>query len=361
MNMLFVCNTVYQVLVASWIKYKLYPNERADIVVSNHMNGNERIAENIKKTDLFNTAFTVNSKSYVYEGKRIYNNRFSRYYYYRFPSKELEHYIKLDKYDVLFFSNYDRFNALIYDVLKRKNKNLICNVFEDGLATYGKITEDFYNIFKPSNNPLIRFIFNNIFRTKRFYNNINGEYVFEKKLCEWVPNCPIIQIEKIDINDSVFKKKINIVFDYNDSEDQYNEKYIFFEESFFADDGYMEDVKLVQEVAKHVGVNNLIVKIHPRNPKNRFKELGFKTNSDLVTPLEVILLNRNFSNKTLLALYSTTIVTPYYVFGMNINAYSLAECLKNKPSFFNNEFSKKVFSIYEQCGVKICNDIKTIL
>lgn len=46
---LFVCNSVYQVLVAMWIKYIYHQREVSDLIISDHMNGAKTLTENIKK------------------------------------------------------------------------------------------------------------------------------------------------------------------------------------------------------------------------------------------------------------------------------------------------------------------------
>ena len=58
---LFVCNSVYQVLVAMWIKYIYHQREVSDLIISDHMNGAKTLTENIKKTGIFDQVYYVES------------------------------------------------------------------------------------------------------------------------------------------------------------------------------------------------------------------------------------------------------------------------------------------------------------
>ena len=75
---------------------------------------------------------------------------------------------------------------------------------------------------------------------------------------------------KIDAGDAAFRSLVNRAFGYEISTDRYDRKYLFFEESFFADHYPINDPELVDRLAQRVGKENLMVKIHPRNPVNRF-------------------------------------------------------------------------------------------
>jgi len=364
MRILFVCNTVYQVLVASWIKYKYYRNEECDIIVSDHMNRSEHLCQNIAQTDLFQQVYSVKAKDYVYKHQRPYNNRAEKYYYSIFPDKALAHYCKLgNTYDVLFISNYNTFNALVFDVLKRRNRDLKLNIFEDGLATYSKVTAKYYRRYTYPDNKLIRFVYKRIFRRNLFAGNVSTMSVFEKDLCEWCPDCRIEEIEKIDITDTAFKKLVNQIFDYAGIADKYDKAYIYFEESYYADTGYMEDVSLIEQLAALVGKENIMIKIHPRNPVNRFKELGYQTNVNTSVPWEVIAMNTDLSDTKLVSIASTSILNPILVLNLDVKSYSLINILTIKPELLNGPLSNTLISSYKRFpdNITICSDLSDVL
>ena len=69
MKILFVCNTLYQIIVACCIR-KMFSEDKADIILSDHSVSNKTICERFKTTKLFfDNAYYVESK-YLYEYER---------------------------------------------------------------------------------------------------------------------------------------------------------------------------------------------------------------------------------------------------------------------------------------------------
>lgn len=360
-NNLILCNSVYQVFVALWLKHNMLSEENSDIIISDHMNGYDLIAESIKKTGLFKTVYTVKSKHFVF-GSYEYSSQLQKFFYRTFPKKELYKFIKLKtKYDSFYFSNLDEFSELIYDVLKRRNNKMKVNIYTDGISTQSKLFEGYYNDTDIPKTKKYKF-FALISGKKYIYGNINKFLVFEPDLMEWDPKCKVVKINPVS-KDETFLNIVNQVFEYENIEDEYNEKYIFFEESFYADSGYMEDVELIEKLAEIVGKENLLIKIHPRNPKNRFKELGYKTNKNTSVPWEVIAMNIDLSDKKLISIASSSILNPKQVLGINTQAYSLINCLNEVPELLDSPLSKTVVNMFHAYpdSIKICTDIEDIM
>ena len=53
-KILMICNTPYQIFVATWLKFTEFCDDSVDIIVSDHMVGGMGVYENIRKTDVFN-------------------------------------------------------------------------------------------------------------------------------------------------------------------------------------------------------------------------------------------------------------------------------------------------------------------
>lgn len=358
---IFLCNTVYQVLVAVWIKYSELENKDTDIIISNHMNGYISIAENIKKTNLFQNVYTVDSLSYS-RFEVEYSNKAERLFSKMFPAFELQKYIILQNdYDELFIANMDSFSQLLFSALSKKS-NIKLNIFEDGLSTYSCLFKDFYEKKCPPVNRYKNILFCKICRNKYIYPNADAFYVFKSDAMQWTPGCEINELKPISC-DTSFKNLINIIFNYDNMTDIYDKKYIYFEESFYADSGYMEDVELVEKIAERVGKDNIMIKIHPRNPENRFEKLGYKTNKDTSIPWEVILLNNDFSDNVLITIASTSIINPRLIFNKKMKSFSLINCLKEKPEILEGELSKCVMSFYEfySDSINVCKSIEDIV
>lgn len=356
---LFLCNTVYQIMISAWLKYKVFSDIEADIIISNHINGYKTIANNIKKVKLFNEVYTVDSKEKS-QDRIVYKNKLQLLYHDCCSNAELKRYIDIKCcYDELFVSNLDGFTKLLFSVLNRKYKTKI-HMFEDGISTYSKLYEQFYENTKKGNSfhDFLKYV---LFRNKTVYGNVISLWVLNPDTLLWNPKYEVNRIPVIE-TDSKFKKMLNVVFDYDNMTDNYDKKYIYFEESFFADTGYMEDVELVNKLADIVGKDNVMVKIHPRNQKNRFKELGYKTNEDISIPWEVILMNNDFSDKILITIGSQTIVTPCILFDMHIKSFSLYNCVNEKPKVLSGSLFDVLLTLYDKYSedITLCNSIEDI-
>lgn len=358
-KLLFVCNTVYQVIIVAWLKYKVFKNDYADIVISDHSKGYKDIAKNIEKAGLFDNVFTVDSYEYSWY-KTQYKSRYERLFYEFFKSYELKKYLKLKtEYDELFVSNLDGFAVLLFAVLGKSGTQL--HLFEDGTATYSKLYERNYNNKKVPESRKLHLIYDTL-GYKPVYGNVKSLWVLNPEALLWEPEYEVKKIPSLEI-DANFKGIINTIFSYEAITDKYDRKYIFFEESFFADTGYTEDVRLVAKLADIVGKDNIMIKIHPRNPKNRFKELGYKTNENISVPWEVLLLNVDFSDKILITIGSQTIVTPCILFGMHIRSFSLINCINEKPKVLDGPLFDVLMMLYDKYkdNITLCNSIEEII
>lgn len=365
---LFLCNSVYQVMVAVWIKHCYLNGNYTDIIITDHMNDGEKISKKIKEIELFDNVFYAETLEEArYKVKR---NRFELLMGDLFPVKQMQQYVKLKYvYTDLYMANFDGFSQMLFNVLSRKNSILKLHVFEDGLSTYCEM-EKYYKYFeyhyynpKDDYNLFKRFLHKKIYRKKPLYGNVTRFLIFNPELMKWDPKCKVENLKKINSKDKKYCELVNHVFDYQNMEDNYNCKYIFFEESFYADEEIISDVELVEELAKRVGKENIMIKIHPRNPENRFAELGYKTNKNTSIPWEVILLNiGDVSDKVFFTIASSAILNPIMVFGVEIKAYSLYPCLKEIPQRLKGEAWDFLYGLFEKYSnmITLCEDIKEI-
>ena len=72
MRILFVCNTLYQIIGACCIR-KMFPEAEAELILSDHSNANKNICEKFQSTGLvFNKAYFVKTKFlYKFDEKNI--------------------------------------------------------------------------------------------------------------------------------------------------------------------------------------------------------------------------------------------------------------------------------------------------
>lgn len=363
---LFLCNTVYQVMVALWLKHSRLDGQRADLIVTDHMNGAAQLRERIAELGLYENVYFAKTltESRYKSGRSSKENLRANLD----PMWMVRQYAPLDdrSYDELYIANFDGFSQLLFTGLSHRNPKLKLSAFEDGLSTYC-LFEQYYHDFehfygKPSDF-LRKFLHEKIYRLRPLYGNLSQVLVFNPDCMQWDPGCPVVGVPKIDTKDQVYRQLVNRAFGYENSRDRYDRKYLFFEESFFADHYEVNDVELVEQLATRVGKENMMVKIHPRNPVNRFAEKGYKTNVDTSIPWEVILMNLDdIQDMVLVTVASSTILNPIMIFGKRVRAYSLYPCLTKIPPVLEGkswEFLYQLFGKYSDM-ITLCDNIDQI-
>lgn len=331
-KVLMVCNSVYQILVAVHLKLNYYADDAVDLIVSDQMNNSRNIADRITKIGLFRQVIHINNKKEA-------NGKFTQKAVETWSNLKIirDIYKKNGVYDVLCVSNIAVFTILLYNYLRRKKPLELC-IFEDGFSTYS-------NFFKNSDKATFihRFI-----NKKGMIGSASKLYLFNPQLLEWkMPDGEVVAMNKIQPkSDEV--EILNRIFDIQKA-DKYDAPMLFMEESFFADGFEVEDVEIVNEIAKHFGKERVMIKTHPRNPVNRFAELGYKTNKNTEIPWELIVLNQDISKKILITISSSAVLTPFLLFDIPVKSYSLLKMLKNKPGNMQGElgkFMEKVYDLY---------------
>jgi len=147
----------------------------------------------------------------------------------------------------------------------------------------------------------------------------------------------------IDAGNKELVNLYNEVFKYDPSVDSYEEPIIFFEESYYADGYDVNDVEMVDKIADIVGKENLFIKTHPRNPENRFKKLGYKTNKNTSIPWEVICMNIDLSNKTLVTIASVAAIVPATMLGKKYKGILLMKVIPDDSCL-----KKNITNLYEK-------------
>ena len=284
-----------------------------------------------------------------------------------FPKKYIQAFVPIkEKYDALYIANFDTFSQALYNALAHTNSHMRLYVFEEGLSTYSSF-EKYYNdnreYYGHPEGVLKRVLHALVYRTKTIYGNVRSFYVFNPELMKWKPQSDIFSMDKIPCENLDFKRKVNLLFGYSAKFNEYDTKYIFFEESFLAEGNEINDIDLVNKIAARVGKENIMIKIHPRNPINRFKKLGYKTNKCTYIPWEVVLMNmEDLSDKIFITVASACVLNPFLTFNREVRAYSLYYCIDQIPSILQNGLWEFVEEIYKQHQdkIKICCSIEEV-
>ena len=353
---LFICNTVFQTMIALWISHHYYPNKKIEFWISDHMNNGDSIAAKVNDINPNYKATYIRTRKFIFDDEKGINKQ---RYFRLFPQKLLSLVVEVrDSYKKIFIANMDRFAQLTYNALSHLQKTSPkLFLYEDGISTYSLLMNNFYDDTKLCDDKTLRQkIAKLVCRDKSIWGNIKYALVFEPRLMSWTPS-QNRKIKKIDKNDKRFLDIVNYVFDYSGIENEYDKKYIFLEESYSASGIEVNDIEIVNKLSEKVGKENILVKIHPRNPVNRFEKLGYKTSKNNSIPWEVICMNlQDISEKVLISISSSALVMPSLVLGCRYRAYSYLGSIVN-----NTEVAKKikpellemVIKFYNLYGIKI--------
>lgn len=333
MKVLFLCNTLYQLIVSACIR-EMYSDAETELILSDHTVSTISIYDKLKnKKTIFNRVYYINSKQYFDTDQ--YLSRTERYEILRHDKDVIENINLGETYDMFFCANSEPFSIRIVNYLKHRNKKTIINWFEDGLSAY-----DYDKKYFPSHiGSRFRCRIKKMMGIYDVVSSVRNYYVFQPQKMEWKPKASVKQICPMSKEMAL---KLGNLFEFSECVDKYTEKYIFFEDGAM-DWNTSSDIELVKVIAEIVGKNNIFIKIHPRNPINRFKELGFKTSNDLSIPWEIIAANIDIDRKVLITMYSQSVVTSDILLGKNGHVIALGEI-----EGYSDKTGKTVFSYIER-------------
>lgn len=307
MDNLFICKTPYQLIVIIQLVLTKFKHENNTVLISDNIANYEKLYENVKKTNVF-------SKVIKFSFKKTYSNKSKIFFLgegikYKLNIQTNNVWSKLKKQDKLFICNMGKEESIVYHELKKKNPFIKAYMFEDGFASYSLAYATFFNKITNKKGMKEKLLYPYRKLIYDVFFSIEGFYAFSPQLYAWTPPAPILEIEKIDPTDKERINIFNLVFGVKEIEEGYKKNFIFFEESYFADGINVADKECIYRILKDVPKEDIFIKIHPRNPINRFKELGFETNINTEIPWEIIALNINIENKVLITIASGSALT----------------------------------------------------
>ena len=332
-----LCSTPYQIICALRIVEEKYPGAMVDIVLTDTITNVEGIYERLSQEYELRNVFLWRTKG------KICFSRIQKILYAICPARMAKRTLKkndcelVEKYDIYLFANLSPIAMCLGDVLRRENPKIEVAMYE-GFSTYSSYTGDFYKNRKQK-------------ILKKFFFSVNKLYVFNPDIIEWKPQFEVKKITPCFKGDTL--ELINRIFEYDMLEDDYGKKVVFFEESYSSDGRPVDDVEMLDIIAEKLGKENIIVKIHPRNPVNRFAEKGYIINRNRSIPWEVILINEEFKDTIFVTMASNAAMNPFFLFGKKNKAILLYKCTKMPESMHKSivEFDDRLCSKYPEIFV----------
>ena len=346
---IYVVNTYYQLITALHMKMDLYPEDVADIVLTDRSAGAGDVLERLKGVGVFENVYfacitydTLWNK--IEHGVRIiFDNN-------GFVVKSSD--VKLQAYDEMLFNNYNYYACSLFYLLKEKNPDMVCHRFEEGFGSYFS----YFIGIEPSlffQDKAARF-----FRHPSFL-QVEDMFFYEPDFVLFQDNCTVRELPKPDRTDPALRDVVRKIFG-GAGKGEYDKKYIFFEGSFMRDGVEIGELELVLRIAEVVGPENMMVKLHPRTLVDRFSEYGIKTNQAVGIPWEAVVLDNDFSDCVFLTITSGSVLSPRILFGQQIPTYMLFNCTKIKAPIVDKRFGaylERFEKKYGHAGFYIPSDV----
>lgn len=336
MNIIAICGSSYQVLVLNKILDENYKNDSVTLVLLDTIAQVEDLYYNAREEKKFSKVWLwrVKDKFKFTKVSRVYQCVMG----WRASLRIMQPYINgKEKYDVLLYSNNSPIVLHVMNVLSHNNSDIVFEMFEDGFSTYSDYIGNFFASLKK----ISKFSW-------KIFRKTSMLYVFNEQIMGWKPE---FEVKNIGTSFSEpCRERINRIFSYDELIDDYRKKIIFFEESYAADGKMIDDIELLEHISKIVGKENIIVKIHPRNPTNRFAEKGYITNTNISIPWEVIVLNLNCKSTIFITMASNAAMNPFFLFGKKNRAILLFKCTSYSESLYAPivAFDNKLCSQYPE-------------
>lgn len=337
---LFRCSTFGHLLNAINIKMSLYSNEKADLILS-ALTDFSSLIERLRECQIFENVIVSNDSiednrlfaSYDIETKKeIISN----------PETFLHTLDLKNEYNKYFTYSMVVYGQLIYYYLLNKGMEPTVHLYEEGLYNYvedGSEREEFNSLSEE------------IYRNKAFMHRIVEQLLYEPNLyCGKKQLWRFTPIPKFDSDNKDLAEALRYVFGEVILP---KERFILLEEAFVWDKIDARDMECFESIVQYIGKENVIVKLHPRNPIDRFSNRNYKVMEESNSPWEIYFFSKGIENKVFLTISSNASITAKLAFGKEIPVIQLYKCIgygKNNAQRKSNykNFLNKLVDFYNE-------------
>lgn len=343
----FYAFTPFQVITALAIKRVYFNDWNADIILEDSVVERDHLRDNIQDYRIFENVYYTNRGACFNK----YGNRF-KHEWFRFLSTVKpgvltgkDAYIN-NRYDVFISTEIDYWTESIYYNLRRVNPGIEVSLMDEGYSSYTYFFREKYKpiILKNRLKKLPLDICCALGLRYSIPRDAKKLYLFEPDLNCWdeVP----YELKGIDVkNNDSFVNTVNQAFGFPEnfatSIEDFRLPYIYFEESFFWMNRNSNDQGIISNIADIVGKENMIIKLHPRNQINRFKEFGFKTNKTVGVPWELFAINSTSEDTTYITFSSGAVLNYKFLVSKAMRTILLYKCIGDQ--FYHVDPSVKLW------------------
>lgn len=335
-----------------------FPEERCDIFALNITVDMHPILENHKKLDIIDSVFYL---------KDIWRHRnsFRILLAHIFLTKEQRSFLKEVSnrtYSDLLSTWVGINSTWLLNHLKKFSPKIRVHFYEEGIGVYVSYIYGYYHNIKKMYK-LLGYIFEE--------DVLEDLYMYKPEICTDI-NYKIkrIPIGNVVDDDYKFIQKLY----HQMSIQPYDCKVIYFDSNFenTKHRGF-EEKEIVTLLKEQVGVNNLIVRTHPRSSPNTYIENGIKTDPNINMIWEYILASRCIPENVIFAApFSSALFTPKFITGKEPRVLILAKAIINEhasdewaSSFWNCDLDKLVLELItlykDKSRVKLPNNYNEVI
>lgn len=341
-NILFVCNTYYQLIMAINMRITLFKNDKVTLLLSNHSKNADVITQNLKNLQVFDKTEYIKTKDIDYGNKNKLNNLYDYLKLIFGKNKKIKDLVFDTKYNKFLYFNQNLSSNLIFNILVQSNKYIETYQFEEGILSYPNIKGNNLRDLKFGRTKLwciLRKIFSKpilIENTKKVF-CLYPDLYFGKLAVEKIP---VIK------TDGELTNILKRVFNVDINKKYYQEKYIYFSSICDFEGGKpIGEFKLIKNIAQLVGKDNLLIKLHPRDVRDIYKKEGLKIAQASSIPWEVMQLLYDFEDKVFLTATSSSVLMSAAITGKSMKAFYLYKLCNIKNNYIaeNTVFSLEMY------------------
>ncbi len=354
-KVLFLVSTYYQIISSINIVLTLKKNSDCYMIITDTCKNSDKYADNAKKLKCLKSVWYLKTKDFL---KLNFLNRYFLALKYNFlKNSPFFEEIRNIFFDEIVTYNVNYFTSFLLRQLIKTNKNIKCSRIEEGLISYDYVNYGFLFRNKIINCFLNMFKFNDyIKRQSLFYCTFPNFYKGKMQT---------VQVPLLDKNNKLLIESLSTIFGLNVNSISYPQKYIFFPSILDISGGKpVGELILAKELAKLVGKENLLVKVHPRDNIERFTKEGLIVDKNSSLPWEALQLFYDFSNHVFITVLSGCVISVNSILNKPTKTFFLYPIakfennilakitLKNFKTIFDDAFLKNKLSF-----VKIVNSL----
>lgn len=315
-KILFIANQLFQLMVVTQIRQTVFKDKAADLLLIDSSSGMREAYDHLQGTDAFDHVFITSHnicKTEIDRVKLLLTQLADRKwnFFKRFD------FVPERQYEAVFMNELSLLNCMIVLYLNETD-SVPVYLHEEG---YGSYLCEFGT--KAKRIVYLLTVWSGVLRLMgrpNVLDIIKGHYYFFPQMVQYKSAYDLFTIPRFDTQDENFRSFIDRIFGKL-KENEFDRKYIFFEEKMY--DDRIDDYSMVMKIAEKVGKENLMVKLHPRRPVDRFSAQGIKVSKATGIPWEVMLMQYDFSNNVQITISSAAVLSSRLYFGRELDTYML--------------------------------------